>query len=456
MSVRKINVWKIVFWFFIVGLAVFFHADHFLNGDEGVTLNGAWNLYNQRRLYFDFFSFLPPLSFYLIYWAWLVLGLSFWSAKALSILFLLAGAFGLFKIAERLRPNPINYFIPLLFVLISSWWWIINHNFYQLIFSIWSAYFLLVFLENSRWRHLLAAAFLASAGIATLQQKGLLFAFASFFIILFFNKKPFGRRSLLAAFSYGLGVAAPLLILLFFWPLALLWDNLVIFPLFHYVEANRLPYYLLALASASYLLFAWPFHSRDYRRLGLLILSGVYILSCYPLPDYYHLSMALVLLLPILPDLLDRLGQQTGFYRRVLALSGLAWLWLWPVSYFLAFLFFNFSLTKDYPFLDYVRQECPGQYLQVGPFLPNVYFETGKLSATSFDILITGHQTDAQFKRAAAQLELNRPSCAITAYPASLSRFRHQLDNPVDNFIRENYQPAFTEGQITVWKYRER
>jgi len=454
MNAKKINIWKILFWFALAVLAVFFHSDHFLNGDEGVTLNGAWNLYNHRHLYFDFFSFLPPLSFYLIYWIWLILGVSFWSAKAFSIILLLAGAFGLFKISEHLRSHPINYFVPFLFILISSWWWIINHNFYHLVFSIWSCYFLLLFLENNTRRHCLAAALLASASIATLQQKGLLFALASFLIILFFNKRQFGRRRFLAAALYVLGVAAPLVLLLFFWPLSVLWQNLVIFPLFHYIEANRLPYYLLFLASISWLLFAWPFRSYDYRRWALLILSGVLIISCYPLPDYYHLSMALVLLLPMLPDLLDKLNNPAGRCRRVLAISGLTWLWLWPVSHFLAFFFFNFSFTKDYPFLDYIRRECPGQYLQVGPFLPNVYLETGKLSATSFDILITGHQTAEQFAQAAAQLEVNQPVCAVTAYPASLSRFRHQLDNPVDNFIRANYQPVFTEGSITVWKYR--
>ncbi len=46
MNAKKINIWKILFWFALAVLAVFFHSDHFLNGDEGVTLNGAWNLYN--------------------------------------------------------------------------------------------------------------------------------------------------------------------------------------------------------------------------------------------------------------------------------------------------------------------------------------------------------------------------------------------------------------------------
>ena len=105
--------------------------------------------------------------------------------------------------------------------------------------------------------------------------------------------------------------------------------------------------------------------------------------------------------------------------------------------------------------MDYVRKECPGKYLHVGPFLPNVYLETGKISATAFDILITGHQTPAQFAAAAAQLADNPPACAVIANPESLSRFRHKTDNPVDNFIRANYRLVLNDGSVSVWRRQD-
>lgn len=443
-----------IFWLALALLAAFFHADHFLNGDEGVTLNGAWNLYNGRRLYVDFFSFLPPLSFFLLLFVWKIVGLGFWPAKIFSLLLLFSGAAGLYKIAGLLRKGLINLFVPLFFILISSWWWIINHNVYQLIFSIWSVYFLLAYLKNDRRLYLVFSALLSSAAIATLQQKGLLLAFASFLILLFFGSQGF-KQNWRSALLYVAGVSLPLLSLLFFWPFAVLWNSLVVFPLFNYVEANRISYYLLVLASAAWLLIVFVLRSRNRLRSALLILSGFFIISCYPLPDYYHLSLALALLTPLLPDLFIFGGTILDKAFRCLVLGGLSWLWLWPLSVFFAFLFFNFSFSRDYYFLDYVRKECPGKYLHVGPFLPNVYLETGKISTTAFDILITGHQTPAQFAAAAAQLADNPPACAVIANPESLSRFRHKTDNPVDNFIRVNYRLVLNDGPVSVWRRQD-
>jgi hypothetical protein len=103
---------------------------------------------------------LPPLSFFLLLFVWKIVGLGFWPAKIFSLLLLFSGAAGLYKIAGLLRKGLINLFVPLFFILISSWWWIINHNVYQLIFSIWSVYFLLAYLKNDRRLYLVFSALL--------------------------------------------------------------------------------------------------------------------------------------------------------------------------------------------------------------------------------------------------------------------------------------------------------
>ncbi len=46
--VSKKKIYTFLYILILAGLAFFFHSDHFLNGDEGVTLNGAWNIYNGR------------------------------------------------------------------------------------------------------------------------------------------------------------------------------------------------------------------------------------------------------------------------------------------------------------------------------------------------------------------------------------------------------------------------
>jgi hypothetical protein len=437
----------------LIALAIFFHADHFLNGDEGVTLNGAWNLYNGRRLYFDFFSFLPPLSFYLIAALWYVVGVSFWSAKILSIFFLLLGALGLYKIAEKLKPGNFNLLVPFFFILSSSWLWIINHNFFQLILVIWSSYFFIIYLSSRRRRFLFIAALLAGFSLITLQQKGLAFGGASGLFLLFQPLELGFRNRIKPVLLYIFGILASLVVLLLFWPPVLLWNNLLIFPLFNYLESNRISYNLLLLAFVAFVALIFTLRTQLTKsKLFLLVITGALLISCYPLPDYYHLSLALSPLIALLPELLLSIKGWRRDLWSWLSLGILSYLWLWPVSIFFAFLLFNFSFSAPYPFLDYIRRECPGEYLHVGPFLPGVYLETGKLSATSFDILITGHQTEPQFIQAAAQLKAAPPSCAVTVFSPSLRRFRHDINNPVDVFIRDNYQPVFFDGAITVWR----
>ncbi len=450
--VSKRKIYISLYILVLVGLAVFFHSDHFLNGDEGVTLNGAWNIYNGRQLYTDFFSFLPPLSFYVIAWLWALVGASFWSAKIMSIFFLLLGALGLYKIAEKIRPATLNLFVPLFFILSTSWLWIINHNFYHLILTIWSAYFFIDYLQTKRFRPLIISGLIAGLSIITLQQKGLVFAGTGVLFLLTLTNIGSYVRRLKIAWIYGASVLAPILILFIFWSPGILYQNLIYFPLFNYIESNRISYWLLILSAIALGSFILALNKFKLNQAYLLFVCVTLLLSCYPLPDYYHLGLSLSLLIPLLPALMD--FSRKGWPRlwRISAISGLSWLWLWPTSVFIAFYLFNFSSISSYSFLDYVRRECPGKYLHVGPFLPNIYFETGKLSATSFDILITGHQTEAQFIQASQELAAITPVCAVTAYPYSLERFRHNQDNPVDNYIKDNYQAVYKEGPVTVWR----
>lgn len=436
----------------LTALAVFLHSDHFLNADEGVILNGAWNIYNGRKLYLDFFSFLPPLSFYVIAWLWNLVGVSFWSAKILSIGFLLVGALGLYKIAEKSRPNILNLLVPSFFILSTSGIWVINHNFYQLIFGIWAAYFFIVYISSRRYQTLIIAGLLAGLSIVTLQQKGLAFAGAGVLFLLLTKKFGTYLYRLKAACVYGLSTLVPLMLLLIFWSPLILWQNLICFPLFNYIESNRISYYLLVMAVITLASVVLALNKLKTAQAYLIIICAAMLLSCYPLPDSYHLGIALALIIPLLPVLINFSAKGWPRFWRIISFSGLAIIWLWPASMFIVLSHYNVYSVSAYGFLNYIRQECPGKYLQVGPFLPNIYFETGKLSATSFDILITGQQTAAQFSLAGEQLAKVAPACAVTIYPNSLKRFQYNRDNPVDNYIKDHYQAVYTEDSVTVWK----
>ena len=87
---------KPVIWAIILGIIFLFHFNHYLSADEGVTLNGAWNLYNGQIMYKDFFAFIPPASFYLIFIFWKIFGPSFLVAKLFAIFSIFFGAIGVY------------------------------------------------------------------------------------------------------------------------------------------------------------------------------------------------------------------------------------------------------------------------------------------------------------------------------------------------------------------------
>ena len=113
----KLNELKIEtgLWIALALIAVIFHANHPLDSDEGVILEGAWNIINNKELYVDFHSFIPPGSYYLIYFTWLVFGVSYFAAKAAAILLLILSAFGVYKISELIEKTKLNFVSPYLF-----------------------------------------------------------------------------------------------------------------------------------------------------------------------------------------------------------------------------------------------------------------------------------------------------------------------------------------------------
>jgi Dolichyl-phosphate-mannose-protein mannosyltransferase len=141
-KLRKISWHHFLFWTSLIVVTILLHFDHSLNSDEGVTLNGAWNLFNNRQLYIDFYEIIPPGSFFIFFFIWKIFGVSFLSAKIVSIIFLVFGIVGLCKIGQLITKNNVVIFLILLaFIFMSCWWPLINHNALNLTFLIWACYF---------------------------------------------------------------------------------------------------------------------------------------------------------------------------------------------------------------------------------------------------------------------------------------------------------------------------
>src|SRR3989304_78006 len=88
-----------------------------LSSDEGAILNGAWQMFNGKSLYKDFFSYIAPGSYYWTKWSFDILGPSYWSAKLFSLILLLLSMYAVYLIAMSLAQNRSV-------AVMSAWLWL--------------------------------------------------------------------------------------------------------------------------------------------------------------------------------------------------------------------------------------------------------------------------------------------------------------------------------------------
>ncbi len=134
-------------------------------GDEGVILHGAARILEGRRLYADFFEFLPPGSF-LIVAGWLAAtDVSLFSARLLVAIAIVAIACLTYINCLRVSRSP-----AIATVLVAMWglatngpWLQVSHHWFTTFFSVVLMWAALVFVEGPR-RPLLLAALAGLAG----------------------------------------------------------------------------------------------------------------------------------------------------------------------------------------------------------------------------------------------------------------------------------------------------
>ena len=461
MLPKKIRLLYIIYWLCIFLGLLFFHFVNKMNADEGVVLNGAWNIINGRRLYLDFFSFIPPASYYFVVAIWKIFGVSYLVAQAASIIVWFFGIFGIFKISQEIYHTNNNYLLPLFLVLASSGYILINHNIYNIVCLIWSVYFLIIALKNklkpvqqlevegSFWRNgfkrnyylFCLVGLLNGLGFLFLQQKSLVFYLAvNLFLVGFIFFKAGFKNFWKEIVVYNLSVFLPMLIL-FFWPLKLLFYNLIEFPLFQYLEVNRISYFNLFFFSFIYLVFIWVFRKRKEIEIKILLYLQLFLLiSAIPLPDIYHIFQIYFPIFALTPLIFIEISEKKRFLKFFLNFLIIIFIFkIITTAVITLALDSSKASVRSKTWVELVSKNCPEKYIFVGPFFPNFYFETKKLNSTPFDILITGHQTKEQFQLALQSLKKSPPACAILIYPGSLGRFNYSKENLVEAYISDNY-----------------
>lgn len=464
MKRRLRGGWKeILGWGGLLCLAVFFNSNHIVSADEGVVLNGAWNLINHQGIYADFFEFIAPGSFYLLFAVWKIFGVSFWSAKALGIGFVFLGAIGLYKTSQQIIKNkPVNFLVAASFILISGWWSIvINHNVFNLAFLIWSNYFFVRGLGTSKRGDFVASGLLAGLAMLFLQQKGLAIFGGSIIFLIFLAIKNRQLKYSDSSLAFLLSGLAPLLLLLVF-PWKSVFYSLVQFPFNGYVAVNQVSYGWLMSGFGMLILCVSGLLAMTDKSEKLFFLAFIQLallLSACPLPDLYHVSMVMFPTLLLVFYLFFRLLELYGHGIVKKIMIAILALGLWGLFVFdMTVVAYNVTAPKRCGYkgiIDYITTNCPGKYLYAGPFAPNIYFETKKLNATPYDVLITRMATEEQLAKALDGFIKHKPSCAILVYPESHDRFNHDKDNRLEKYIRGNYDLIYQSGSRSfVYKYR--
>jgi len=452
---RKIFKTANLWWLALFIITVIFHCNHTLNSDEGVVLEGAWNLINNREIYFDFFEFITPGSFYAVFFVWKIFGVHYWIAKFLAIIIVFLSSVGIYKISRQIAMNNWVYLPPFIFIFSSFCWPIINHNIFNLFFIIWAVYFFIKSLSGYSVKHIVISGFFSGLAIMFLQQKGIIFLLIVllYLFILFVKEKNY--IWLKFCFYYLFSALFPVLLLLIKWPLELLYKNLIEFPLFNYTEVNHVPIYLFLLYLVILSLTIWWFRKNKFKEIWFLFLLQFALLaSVLPRPDYYHIYLIIFPLYAIFPIIIEKIFNLHHYFKLALSFSiGMViFLIVLPSLVFIAIICPPFSSIKDNAVLSYIKDNCPDEKdLYAGPFIPGLYFEARKLNFTPYPFLVTNHQTEEQFIEAKNLLVEYRPTCAVYNFEM-VKKFRYNKDNAVDNYIMNNYELAFEKNDILVYK----
>lgn len=439
---------KLLPWFIFALAFVLLHWRYELNADEGVILNAAWDIINGRKLYVDTFEFIAPGGPYLIALWWKIIGISYAGARALSLAMLLSAAYALYLTSILFKINRWRWLAPAVFILASGFWQPINHNSFNIVAIIWGLYFVFKYLKNQNILfNLFISGFCFGISIIMLQHKGLISAFVVGCILLLYSIHH--KRNLSIFGAYIIGLIIPLIPILIYWPLPLLYKNLIIFPALSYQTVNMLPLTLWAgTLAAALLIFTLSAHTakaETKESLFTLCLVSVFLLiTSLVRPDGNHVLLAVSPFFIVLGLFFEAFLTKKLDYTICLV--------LWSVGIILASLQMPMFRNSTRLVINKINASCPGfTTIYSGPFMPNIYFETKKINPTRYSFLITKMNTNEQFIEAANDLKIKSPDCIAVNY-AIVEKFGYTKSNPVDTLIKDNYTLSGRIGNINILK----
>lgn len=472
-------------WTFAIGIVTALACAPFFRtiydfGDEGTFLRAAELMLHGKRLYADFFEFIPPGS-YLLTAAWFdVAGISMESARTLAVLTIVGIACFTF-LACRLasQHTPLSAALVLAWVMMSQWHWMqVSHHWFTSLFSMIAAWAALASLEkwqphSTRWSTIAGMA--TGTTIIIMQTCGVWTTLAAGAAFIESHR----NRSKLITYLLGVTLA-PVCAILFLasqHSLGAAFDSVVRFAATRYASIQYVPFGYGASIFDYPLKFVFPLAAslmliacvRDWRtclhdrRLWLcaaLALAG--LLSCFPRPDIAHIGFVAPLALPLLALTAVRLLQRlratfhyaivimtavllsptaASFASIVLAASDVQ-----PVTTTKGSVAFIFN--NDIPeLLPHIAKTSPHDGFFFYPYMPLLTFLVARDHVSKYDVFVPGYTTQAQYHAAClsavrqalwvvADRKFNTYSYWKKAYPAmpdaepdEAIRFKEALDD---------------------------
>lgn len=318
-----------ILWLALIALVVvllcapFFRFLFFL-GDEGTLLRDAELVLQGKRIYEDFFQFLPPgVDVVTAIW-FSITGVSFGSARSLAVLIILGTACFTFLACRQASKNPrLAAMLAIGWAMMSSYPWMqISHHWFSALLSVVSAWAALANLNQpqSQLRGPMIAG-MAAGGMATfVPHDGALVILAAMTAFL--------RRNALKLTTYLLGCAvAPagmFAYLLGQHTFVAAFDEVIRFVATRYSSINGVPFgyqaqtlhrpliFIFPLTAFLALIISildWPDFFFDRRSWLCAALAMAGFIGCYPRPDFIHISYSVPLALPLLALSATRLTQ---------------------------------------------------------------------------------------------------------------------------------------------------
>ena len=439
--------------FILIAFALNFQ--HRINYDEGMVLNGAWNLYNGKTLYKDFFEFIGPAALYPVYAIFLLFSPTYFNALIFSILFLLLSSYYIYKIVKLLIVDEFWPYIASLgwIVVASVSYPLINHNTYSSFLAIIFLYYFLLFIQYKKnWLSFLSGS-LAALIFYFLQTKGVAIAFASvIFLAFLIYKKYLYTKNILPFFS---GYALIFFAGFFAWGINPITDPLTVgsgYIEITYYTISLTPFFLFLIVFLCILLLLIRKKLLN-AKIGLIIIMQFFLLlSILNNPDTWHVYTnsfcAIILLIILLRTIFLQLNI---FIKKFIFAPATCAILLYmliytPIGHYNHSLFISNGLQK-------IKDVVGEEKIYTFPFAPNLYFELQKNNPYYSSNLIEKNSPPKHFEKNLAILKNENPKFIITDY-STVKKYRHSYKNIIDEYIRENYKENSTISTITIWEWR--